>query len=107
LHYLERAEEIHAVKAKLLGGDGASVGVVAARRGTAVQGMGGVGKTVLALAVIEDQDIRERFCDGIVWLTLGQRPDLLTLQRRLLAWVAPDIEPPAEVQPQGMRSTLP
>ena len=59
--------------------------------------MGGVGKTVLAAAVIEDPEIRAAFRDGIVWLTLGQTPDLLTLQRRLLAWVAPDTEPPTEV----------
>ena len=38
------------------------------------------------------------FPDGIVWLTLGQTPDVLTLQRRLLAWVAPDKEPPTELQ---------
>jgi WD40 repeat protein len=58
--------------------------------------MGGVGKTVLAAAVIQDEQIRARFRDGIVWLTLGQTPDVLTLQRRLLAWVAPDKEPPNE-----------
>ena len=59
--------------------------------------MGGVGKTVLAAAVIQDQEIRAGFRDGIVWLTLGQTPDLLALQRRLLAWVAPDTEPPTEI----------
>lgn len=66
--------------------------------------MGGVGKTVLAAAVIQDEQIRARFRDGIVWLTLGQTPDVLTLQRRLLGWVAPDKEPPARSQPAGMRS---
>jgi hypothetical protein len=95
--YLERVEEIDAIKAKLLGTDGAAVGLVGARRGTAVQGMGGVGKTVLAAAVVEDPEIRARFRDGIVWLTLGQTPDVLHLQRRLLAWVAPDEEPPTEI----------
>jgi hypothetical protein len=59
--------------------------------------MGGVGKTVLAAAVVEDPELRAAFRDGIVWLTLGQTPDLLTLQRRLLAWVAPEKEPPTEV----------
>jgi WD40 repeat protein len=96
-HYLERSKELEAIKAKLLGGDGASVGVVGARRGAAVQGMGGVGKTVLAAAVIQDEQIRASFRDGIVWLTLGQTPDMLILQRRLLAWVAPDKEPPSEI----------
>jgi hypothetical protein len=39
--YLERAKELDAIKAKLLAADAAGVGVVGARRGAAVQGMGG------------------------------------------------------------------
>ena len=60
--------------------------------------MGGVGKTMLAVVVVEDPEIRAAFPDGIVWLTLGQTPDVLTLQRRLLGWVAPEADPPTEVQ---------
>ena len=60
--------------------------------------MGGVGNTVLAVAVVQDRAIRIAFPDGIVWLTLGQTPDLPSLQRRLLAWVAPDAVPPTEIQ---------
>ena len=66
--------------------------------------MGGVGKTVLAAAIVQDPEVRAAFPDGVVWLTLGQTPDLLALQRRLLAWVAPDKDPPTEVS--GGRDAL-
>ena len=56
-----------------------------------------MGKTVLAAAVVEDPEIRAAFPDGIVGL---QQADARCAdpQRRLLAWVAPDKEPPTGVQ---------
>jgi hypothetical protein len=50
-----------------------------------VQGMGGIGKTVLSAAPAHDSEIRQAFPDGIYWLTIGQKPDLLGLQNRLCA----------------------
>jgi WD40 repeat protein len=38
----------------------------------ALQGMGGVGKTVLARALVDDDRVRARFTDGIVWLSVGR-----------------------------------
>lgn len=43
----------------------------------ALIGMPGVGKSVLAAAVARAIDIRRSFSDGIVWLRLGQTPDVL------------------------------
>ena len=42
-------------------------------------GMGGVGKTTIACALVEDEDIRKSF-DRIVWVSVGQEPDLRELQ---------------------------
>jgi WD40 repeat protein len=47
-----------------------------------LHGMGGIGKSVLAAAVARDHRIREAFPDGIVWITVGQCPNLLALQRQ-------------------------
>ncbi len=47
-----------------------------------LHGMGGIGKSVLAAAVARDRRIREAFPDGIVWLIVGQRPDIPGLQRQ-------------------------
>jgi WD40 repeat protein len=39
---------------------------------TALSGMGGIGKTVLAKALTEDEVVRQAFPDGIVWITAGK-----------------------------------
>jgi hypothetical protein len=46
---------------------------------SAIAGLGGLGKSVLATALVLDEDVQERFADGILWVTLGQNPDLLGL----------------------------
>jgi hypothetical protein len=51
---------------------------------SALHGLGGVGKTALAAAVSHDPRIREHFRDGILWSTLGQSPDCLSL---LTGWL--------------------
>ena len=42
-----------------------------------IQGMWGVGKTTLAIMLAHDSDIQARFSDGILWISLGNSPDLL------------------------------
>jgi hypothetical protein len=49
-----------------------------------VQGMGGIGKTVLAMALAHDSEVRQAFPDGIYWITIGQQPNLINLQNQLL-----------------------
>jgi NB-ARC domain len=46
---------------------------------SAIAGLGGLGKSVLATAIVLDPEVQERFDDGILWVTLGQNPDLLSL----------------------------
>lgn len=50
---------------------------------TAVRGWPGVGKTTLASALARDEQTREFFPDGSLWVSLGQRPQLLS---ELKAW---------------------
>jgi len=58
---------------------------VAARVG--LQGMGGIGKSVLASALAHRPEVRRAFPDGIFWITLGQKPQLAELQR----WLAREL----------------
>ena len=44
---------------------------------TALQGAGGYGKTTLAAALCHDERVIKAFDDGILWVTLGQTPNLL------------------------------
>lgn len=43
---------------------------------TAIHGAPGVGKTIAASAIAHDGAIRQRYSDGILWVTLGQNPDI-------------------------------
>jgi WD40 repeat protein len=67
--FVERPTEFGALKAKLLCSTGESLAITAALRGA-----GGYGKTTLAKALANDQDIKDYYCDGILWVELGEQP---------------------------------
>lgn len=48
-------------------------------RKTLTTGMGGVGKTTIATALVRDEEIRSYF-DKICWVSVGQQPDIQSLQ---------------------------
>ncbi|MBD1858520.1 MULTISPECIES: toll/interleukin-1 receptor domain-containing protein [Leptolyngbya] len=72
-NFVERPEALNAVKALLLEESEKPLVV------SAIAGLGGVGKSVLATALVLDAEVQERFEDGILWVTLGQNPDLQSL----------------------------
>lgn len=39
-------------------------------------GMGGIGKSVMAAALARDEQVRQAFSDGLLWITLGESPPL-------------------------------
>jgi hypothetical protein len=73
-HYVHRPQEEQRLQDDLLRQD-AGPGVVV----SAVFGLGGIGKSTLAAAVVQSRPVRERFADGVLWVTLGQAPDLQPL----------------------------
>jgi len=66
-----------------LGANQQPVAVTGTRRGVSIQGMGGIGKSVLAAAISRDEDVRQAFPDGVFWVSLGQEPNVLSLQTEL------------------------
>ncbi|MDQ3030376.1 MAG: NB-ARC domain-containing protein, partial [Actinomycetota bacterium] len=68
--------------AVLRAGDGA-VGITGKALG--LHGEGGIGKTVLAAALARDEAVRRHFPDGLFWVTVGERGDLVAAQIELLA----------------------
>ncbi len=56
------------------------MGITGKSRRVGVQGMGGIGKTVLATALARDEEVRKAFPDGVLWVTFGQTPQILTWQ---------------------------
>lgn len=69
-YYLPRPEALKAIKSALLGSAG-PVAISGKHKVDAIQGMAGVGKTVLAIALARDEEIGNAFPDGIFWATLG------------------------------------
>jgi tetratricopeptide (TPR) repeat protein len=79
-----------------------------ARQVTALRGMGGVGKTTLAIALCHDRSVVDSFSDGILWATLGPRADLLSAQTAWGAALGHDLTklPDAEARASHLRSLL-
>jgi len=50
---------------------------------TALKGAGGFGKTVMATALAYDEDIQNAYLDGIVWVELGETPDLTDAMNKI------------------------
>ena len=78
--FVPRSSETQAVLQHLLG-DGQSAKSVT----VALRGPGGFGKTTLAAAVCHDDGCIDSFDDGILWVTLGQTPNLLNELVKLYA----------------------
>jgi len=66
-NYLERTEALRALRDALFAEDHRQPIAL-----TALAGMGGIGKTVLAKALTEDGVVQRAFPDGIVWITAGK-----------------------------------
>jgi NB-ARC domain len=79
--YVDRPQIRQLIKSKLIDRS-------PSRRGTlvvsAIYGLGGVGKSVMAAALAHDHEVQAVCQDGVLWITLGQNPDLLPC---LYGWV--------------------
>ncbi|MCG8358784.1 MAG: TIR domain-containing protein [Kiloniellales bacterium] len=72
--FVEREAPLGALTEALLDAEReAPVAITAALRGA-----GGYGKTTLAQALCQREDIQDAFHDGILWVTLGEQPGELT-----------------------------
>ncbi|MCX5645228.1 MAG: NB-ARC domain-containing protein [Phycisphaerae bacterium] len=79
-HFLARPDLLRQVKDALLADLKKPVVITGADARVGMHGMGGIGKSVLAVAIARDREVRRSYPDGIIWLTVGQQPDLVRLQ---------------------------
>ncbi|MEO1288413.1 MAG: TIR domain-containing protein, partial [Chloroflexota bacterium] len=79
-HFVERPEVFEQMKTQLL--DEARDNPVAIT--TSLVGAGGFGKTTLASALCHDEDVQTAFDDGVLWVTLGENPNLLLIINDML-----------------------
>jgi hypothetical protein len=80
-HFVPRTSWVERLAGFVLTDVRGPTAVVAARQTSALQGMGGIGKSVLAAALARSIECRRAFGDGIVWITVGQTADLLANMR--------------------------
>jgi WD40 repeat protein len=81
-HYRAQPERLKALRDALLVDLQKPVVITGAAARVGVQGMGGIGKSVLAAALARDQNVRRAFPDGIIWIPFGQEPNTVELQRQ-------------------------
>ncbi|MGB3649686.1 MAG: CHASE2 domain-containing protein [Rivularia sp. (in: cyanobacteria)] len=79
-YYVDYSKYIQNLKKRLLtnSSDERTLGV------TAIHGLDSVGKSTIATAIAHDKEVQAHFGDGILWVKLGQQPDILSL---LHGWV--------------------
>jgi WD40 repeat protein len=73
-NFIQRPDEFGRLKNLLLSSDRKEPVAIT----TALSGAGGFGKTTLATALCHDEDIIQNFDDGILWVTLGQNPNVMS-----------------------------
>ena len=74
--YRVRGTDLRTLKTILIHSD-KDTGIIGRARAAGLRGMGGVGKTVLAAALIHDPEVRSAFPYGIVWLNCGREADAM------------------------------
>ncbi len=73
-YFTDRPNEFGQLKNLLLSADSKEPVAIT----TALSGAGGFGKTTLATALCHDEEIVQNFDDGILWVTLGQNPNVMS-----------------------------
>ncbi len=74
IHLVGRESELSHIKKRLYNGGSVAL--------TALNGLPGVGKTALSIALAHDPEIRAHFRDGILWAGLGPQPNISGLLSR-------------------------
>jgi NB-ARC domain len=82
--YVERTELLTTLRSTLLEGEDGLLGITGDLQTLGLHGQGGIGKSVLAAALAHDPEVAPHFPDGIFWVALGERADLVAAQIDLL-----------------------
>jgi hypothetical protein len=81
--YRPRVTALNTVKAKLIASEPQNIGIAGTAIATGLLGMGGIGKTVLATALVHDCELKSAFPGGIAWLNFGRNASVVAKQAEL------------------------
>ena len=91
-HFLPRPESIAAIHSTVLTDSDEPTIITGTKYATALHGMGGVGKSVMAAAFARRCETRWAFDDGVVWLTFGQNPNLVNILKGMGQFFGDDLD---------------
>ena len=90
-YFVGRDEVVAQMVTRLLSGN---------HQALSAEGMAGVGKTALAVALAHHRDILKHFKDGVLWAGLGQQPDVMRVFARWSRALVVDISGMADAAEQ-------
>ena len=76
--YIQRSDDLDALAQAVCADTRQPVVTTPKKQIVALQGMGGIGKTVLASALCRECDVRRNFPDGVFWIEVGKDPQIAT-----------------------------
>jgi tetratricopeptide (TPR) repeat protein len=76
--YIRRSDDLGALVQAICADSRQPVVITSKKQTIALQGMGGIGKTVLASALCRECDVRRNFPDGVFWIEAGKEPQIAT-----------------------------
>ena len=89
-HLQHRPEELRALRESVTAAELKETTVITSAGHVGLQGMGGVGKTVMAALTARDYTVRRQFQNGIIWLTFGREPNVLAQVQKALTALGND-----------------
>lgn len=82
-YFLGRSNELDTLRDMVITKDENLTHVRTENRITIVEGLGGIGKSVFAASFAYDRVVRLAFPDGIIWLTVGRKPNMYEQYRTI------------------------
>ena len=97
-YFIPRDEHLNPIRELLLQSQIRNVGITSVSQTVGLLGMGGIGKSVLALAIAYDKQIQNAFSGGILWIKLGQTADIVNTQVCILESIGKSVSTPETLE---------